>query len=465
MPKPLPGRYNLRSLQIFSENSSLDLMGNQQEINFYESIWSPTITGYIAVIDWENLISSPNGGDFFILGNEVIEIELELPKYYYQDENDNWVEGDPNLVRFLGRITEIRNRKLMNDRSQNYEIHFSSEELILDRNSPFSESFRSAKISDIVNKILDKLNPLSGKYIEPTKYLYDIIIPYWSPLRAINWLTSRAIPEKSDYSPPMLFFQDLYTYDVITTTEEVQNNTTLIDFKGEVSSKFNFCSLDYLLSFSPRKTLYNRPSNNDDPGTDQAAIEKYMSFNNVINYNVVSSFDTIDNLNTGLFTSRLVSHDITNKTWEYTDFNYDKTFKLFKHTEKKTPGKFYHGVPDINNKNFSDPSYVHSYYMMTPTGTFENKNHLSEISSKRSSRLKSLNYFKIHAKLFGDGILENGDIVKFEIPSAEKNAQLGYYEKFYSGNFIITAQHHRFIGQEYTVDVELSKESLSGEAI
>ena len=61
-------------------------------------------------------------------------------------------------------------------------------------------------------------------------------------------------------------------------------------------------------------------------------------------------------------------------------------------------------------------------------------------------------------------MLEVGDVVEFKIPSPEKNAELGYYERFYSGNYLITATHHRFNGMEYTTDFELSKESLSEEA-
>ena len=465
MPKPLPGRYNLREFQIINNNKALNVLGSAiQEINFYESIFSPTVTGYVVITDVENFISSPNGEGFYILGNEIIAFEFELAKYYIQDENGKFSEGLPNIIRFIGRITEVRERNLINDRSQNYEIHFSSEELILDRNIPFSQSYSGMKISDILNNVLDKLSPLSGRYIEPTKYLYDIIIPYWSPLRAINWLTSRAIPERSDHNPPMLFFQSFYTYDVISTAEEVSDNKNLIDFQGEVSSKFYFCSLDWLTSFPPRKTLYNRPANTDDPGQSQDKIRKYMSFGNVLNYNIVQSCDTIQSTNSGLFTSKLVTHDIVLKQWRTPTFNYDASFSSFKHTEKRSPGKLFHGVTDILKKNFSDPTYSNSYLMMASTGTPESPNHLSEISSVRSSRFQSLNYFKIHAKIWGDGVLEVGDVIKFEIPSPEKDAEKGYYEKFYSGNYLITAMHHRFNGMEYTVDLELSKESLSEEA-
>ena len=465
MPKPLPGRYNLRTLQIINNNKTLDVLGSFiQEINFYESIYSPTVTGSLVLTDVENFISSPNGEGFYILGNEIIIFEFELAKYYIQDEDGKWSEGLPNLVRFVGRITEVKNRGLINDRSQNYELLFTSEELILDRNLPFSQSYSGMKISDMVNKVLDKLAPLSGRFIQPTKYLYDIIIPYWSPIRAINWLTSRAIPERSDHHPPMLFFQSFYTYDVISNAEEISDNKNLVDFTGEVSSKFYFCSLDWLTSFPPRKTLFNRPSNIDDPGTSQDAIEKYMSFNNVINYNIDTSFDTIQNTNVGMYTSRLISHDIKTKKWGYSDFTYDSSFPVYKHVEKRTPGKLFHGVTDILGNNFSDPKYVNSFLMMAGTGTPESPNHLTEISSGRASRLQSLNYFKIHAKVFGDGLLEVGDVIKFQIPSPEKDAERGYYEKFYSGNYLISAIHHRFNGIEYTLDLELCKESLSEEA-
>ena len=103
--------------------------------------------------------------------------------------------------------------------------------------------------------------------------------------------------------------------------------------------------------------------------------------------------------------------------------------------------------------------------MMSATGTPESPNHLTEISSKKASRLQSLNNFKLNIKCFGDGLLEAGDVVKFEMPSPEKAAESGAKDKFYSGNYLVTSIHHRFYTTEYTIDLECVKETLATEPL
>jgi len=59
MPKPLPGRYNINKVTLRNDNTFVDInKGIIREMNFYESIYSPTITGFLVLTETVNLTSS-----------------------------------------------------------------------------------------------------------------------------------------------------------------------------------------------------------------------------------------------------------------------------------------------------------------------------------------------------------------------------------------------------------------------
>jgi hypothetical protein len=456
----LPGNFELKALALITDigEGYIDLIPRMwTQIHIFESILTPTITGYVSLTDHENIISGVNNA-LPIMGNELIYMEFKLPDYYVEDENGKMSEKPKeNLIRFIGRVTDIKNKEIINDRSHNYEIHFSSEELILDRNIRISRSFKGKTISSIAKSVFDVFNSICKSEFEATAGTYDIIIPNWNPLKTLNWLASRGIPLGYP-APPMLFFQTLYTDDVPNTEQEIVDNNSLVSFKGEVGSKYWFTSLDYLLSYSPRKTFFFIPSKQLIAPVTQEQKRNYMYFSNVLNYRVIHSFDTLEANTTGLYNSTLITHDITTKSWSRNTFNYDDTFDNLNHTEKETPGKFFSGTKDILNKTFT--SYKDSLYMMSSTGTPESPNNLSKISSFRNSRLSSLNNYKLELLVPGDGLVEAGDIINFKIPSPERGAEKGLYDVYYSGNYLVSAIRHIFSNKEYRIQMECVKESL-----
>ena len=96
---------------------------------------------------------------------------------------------------------------------------------------------------------------------------------------------------------------------------------------------------------------------------------------------------------------------------------------------------------------------------MTSIGTNESPNGLDKVSLSRMNRLQSLNNYKIRIVLPGDGILESGDIINFELPSPEPDGEKSF-DKYYSGNYLITAIRHTFSKNDYKITLECARDSL-----
>lgn len=451
----LPGNYQIKTLQLRSDigYKIVDLIPLYTEINIFESIYSSCVTGYITISDALNIISGSENA-LPIMGNEIIYMELELPAYFYEESEGKWSKPIDNFVNFIGRITDIKNRSLdSSERTQSYELHFSSDELVIDRNYKISKSYKNKSIWEMAKNIFDELKPVCTTLYEKTLYNYSFIIPNWHPIKAINWLASRSI--SAEYNTSSYFFFQTFYSDGETDTESQNFH---LDYKDKLWQKYWFVSLDYLLKWEPRKTIFFVPSNQMKPNINNP--KSYMMFSNALNYKIVHSFDILESNYFGLFNSKVISHDITKKQWKENKYSYDDSFSNFNHTNKDKTGKLFDGVVNYENQRFSD--YTDSLHIYIPTGSYEAPNRLNNIISENMSRIQSLNFFKLQIIIPGDGLIESGDIINFKYPSPEEDGQ-NKYDRFYDGNYLVTAIRHKF-STDYSMTLECSKESLKIDA-
>ncbi len=452
--------YKLNNLLLLSETGNLDIRNIFTDINIFESIFTPTISGYIEIVDATNIISGTKS--LPLLGNEQIYIDLEVPQHKYYGQSDpiknsqtssnDWIDNK-KYINFVGRVIDIRNRAMIRERSQIYEIHFVSEEAVLDKNMKISKSYKNKTIDYIVESIVKDFGTNATYEIEKTSGVTNVVIPNWNPIQTINWLASRSISMTYN-TPTYFFFQTLYN-DGPTSSDRISYNRS--KFNKDFTSKFWFLSLDDMLAYDARKTIFYRPGNLPEqlPNFISPALANY-AYSNSSNYEITNAFNTLLNNSNGLYNSTLITHNITYKEWKKIPYNYKDQFDKFNHLANN---QIYSGVQDVKGRRFDDQEYKESKVIFSTTGTKENPNHLEKISSPRLSRLASLSYFRIRLELPGDCTLESGDIVSFEMPSPEAGGE-DKFDKYYRGNFLITAIRHSINRNRYNITMECSKESL-----
>jgi hypothetical protein len=448
--KLYPGKYVLRQVGLGSSEGrkGIDITPQTNEVNFFESILSPSVTGYVSVVDNFNYISGVNYS-LPIMGNEVIYIEIELPPYYIQKDDGSWTQEIPNVIHFIGRVTDIKNKILQSsDKTLAYDIHFATDELVMDRSMRISKSFPQSKYSDVVSNILSGMNTPSIVEVEPTLNTFNTVIPNWNPFRAINWAAARSISQQYNTSC-FFFWQTLYSDDPLPASG--------------INTKYYFWSLDKMIDIwegDVRKTVFFRPTGTQAQIAKRQDPGSYMSFSTALNYQVVHSFDTLENLDLGFFNSTLITHDITKKKYEKYIYNYETEFPKYRHLDS---GKIFTGVSDDNNKVFTD--YTNSRILMSSAGTSESPNLLQYVTQSRINRMQSLNTFKLNLTIPGDGLIQSGDLINFRLPSPETGQAQNRYDEFYEGKYIVSAIRHSFSrhGAEYRMHMECSKESLKNE--
>lgn len=444
------GNYSIKQLTIIGERTSVNLSAMFTEINIFESIYSASLTGWVTVNDALNLIS---GSDPLpVMGNETIIIEVSVGEHVSQQSIvlKKTVAPKIKTIVFVGRVIDVKNRTMINERAQSYEIHFVTEEFVLDRNIRISQSFINLPIHEIVEKVFSQFGIPDTYEFEKTVGITNVVIPNWTPLKTINWLASRAISETYN-TPTFFFFQTLYN-DGPTSGD--RSSYTKSRYYKDTSNKFWLLSLDDLLAYDARKKIYFRPGN-ISIDTPELAYE----YANAYNYEVVNSFNTLTNNVNGLYNSTLISHDITTKTWKKTVFNYDDSFDKLYHLETN---KIFPGVTDSKKNRFNSKNYKESLIIYNPTGTLENPNFTENISSIRSHRLASLDLFRVRITLPGDCTLESGDVVYFELPSPEPRGE-NKMDTYYTGNLLITHIRHTITKVDYRITLECCKETIAAE--
>jgi hypothetical protein len=434
-----PGKYNLKSLTLITEKGqTVNIKDIFVEMTLEESIYQSAIFGSVLVADSNNLISGSLA--LPIMGNEVIIVQLDLPDWYPATyEEDPSADSDAfiprtNSILYIGRVTSVKKREPINDKSQSYIIDFCSEELVRSENKKISKSYKGTP-SQIAQKIfLEEVgteNPDS--FFEATTNQIRVVVPTWTPFRTINWLASRSISEVAQ-SPTFFFYQSLYSE---------------LSYDNSITSRFWFRSLDDMLSNKPLKTLYYGLANvkADDPSKN-LRIESLE---------IKQDFDSITNISNGLFANKLITHDVVKKQWAFSDYNYYLSFPSMNHNDG---GKLYRGDIDREGKKFTD--YPESTIYMHSVGTPEAPNYIGAISNRRSSQMASLDSMVLNMLIPGDGIIYPGSKIKFSYKSFEFTTRVNneINDTFYDGDYLVTGIKHQFISEKYRMTLTCSKESL-----
>ena len=400
--------YKISTLTIVaSDGNSIDVRNIMIELDIYEDIFSPTMTGSLVVSDAGDIISS-----FGMHGNEYLLLEVDKPSL-----------NKP--IKKIFRIYKIANRDFNTASLQSYTLHFCSEELILSTQSLVSKSYKGLTIDKMVMDILKnrlKVNPdkLKDGIFSTTTGNFNLIVPRMQPLEAIEWLVPRAYNQNEN----LFFFY-------------------------ENRDGFNFTSYENLIK-NPSYAKYSR----------SVVLEREPSKNfNSINYiNVAQDFDIIKSMRFGAYTSTLLSLDLVNrkfssKTYGYKDLN-DKAL-----LNKQAP------INNLKNRlGFSaldSHSSMIKYVATSDSDTTSNPANIQNWMPQTSSRLAQINTFKVIITIPGDVLMKVGNIVDLIIPKMQIQEKKVVNDELRTGRYLVSSVHHKFIGDIMTTIIELLSDSVN----
>ena len=258
-------------------------------LNLSESINENTVSGSITLID--------NSGkmEFWpIVGEEKLELQAMTKGIVITQSN---ATRKSDYIENTFRVTSITDIQRIKERAIQFTLNFVTEEAILNLKKRVQKSYNSTIFSMVQNIFGDYLvedmaatgERFSSYHIEDTVGTHNIAIPNMTPFQALNFLASRAVsydyPNSSSY-----FFYETFT------------------------DGFYFESLDKLMAQPVKATYVYAPQNvGESPGLNVYIAE---------NPEIISAFDIISNADSGMYSSRLIAHDMVRMKYSILDYNY-----------------------------------------------------------------------------------------------------------------------------------------------
>ena len=435
-----PGAFELSDVILISYQSfdgsgtpkRLSIRSLVQEFSIYESIDGKFLSGDMTLLDGTNAIQT-----LPITGFERVEFFFRTPG---TDKGFDFSvkTGHPMFVYSL------KNRSGVNPRSQIYTLKFVSTEAIRNHQTRISQAF-TGQIDQMVTDICyNYLKTKKDLMVEDTKSNHKFVMPRLKPTKAIEQLRKNARSLHYENSG-FLFYE----------------NGDGFNFK---SYEGLFCKKDG--SPRPVKAHYS-------PKIKNIGEDPVYALQSVENFTILQQFDTLNNTANGVYASRLITHDLYNKTFEELDFDYNKEYGKQNHLEQDANGgkRSDNGIlPFFNYDNgdtFGNKSEGKIYYQ-SETKKIHNTHELPEskdILQKRISQHIATNSLIIEITAPGTTELRVGDIVNFTLPKYAPFSKEDPKDndKYLSGRYLINAARHHVstLNKRHTLALELIKDSFN----
>ena len=447
------GDFELEVLDLVTvAGMRIDLTASCMGITIFEDIFSLALTGTIAISDAFNL---PSHGP--ILGQEYLYLKIRTPSF--PSVETTAIDFSENV--FL--VHSISTRTQITEGVQGYVLSFASQELIKNQRLKVTQSL-TGSWSDLVEQMLrgnKYLNTTKNVLVEKTAGVKRFVAPNIRPLDVVVLATKQAVAQKKG-EPTFLFYE---TFD-----------------------GFNFRSLASLYNKLPSFLFKTVQAGSNPPAGRKMDIAKQME--TILDYSIVNNNDTITGYRGGMYGSKLITHDIINKTYRSNKYNYHDNFISEPHivsgtTAERTEYPFvselyvnqegrvsdFHGrtfvMPETNSSSDSDKDAQH--VTTANTSPFNSYNPQRWVQRRNSQMLQLENAFNINLKVHGNTMVRVGNIVTVKIPYVQASSikKDEPFDKFYNGPFLIKRIRHDFAMTQsppkHIMSMNLVKDSLEEE--
>jgi len=427
-----PGTYNIDKIEI-KDN---DIKWMMIELNIYEDLLSPCITGDITIVDTFNLLAN-------VPFEEGDQINISL-RCNSDDKMQATVDG--GKIEGMFEIIKIMNRIKVKDNQQTYTLKFASAGWSTNVRTRISRSYIQQPYSEIVKDIFyskfvspaglrGNLKPKELK-VEDTSGSFNVIIPRWKPLTCFSWLAGRS---RNKYACNWLFWEDKekFHYESVESlmkNESVATYTVSVKNREKVSEQDYFTVSDY----------------------------EYIDTGEILYYGL-----------NGVFGNRLLIHDILNKKqFDYfpvgqesdnfiikDEYDYQEMFENLSHTGDGDPLVDSEITDSFsNNPGNARLMVINKHFKQwDETTDFEYDRWLRQ----RIAQKQIIKYLKIRVWAVGNFTRKVGDIITFNIPSPEAYNSSDKDDPRLKGDYLITALRHKFDNNKHIIVMELIKDCIA----
>lgn len=396
-------------LLVGSTGTSIDLREVIYELNLSEDLFSNTMSGSLVVNDTANLINR-----LPIVGMEFLLVTLSKP-------------STPWKIQKVFRVYKLTDRHKSSNASENYILHFCSEESVLSGAIRISKSYKGRTVTEIVKDICTTFLKVDEKKLPSSSLMdtqgsFDVVVPYWTPLYTINWVSRFA--KASQYPGcTFVFYED--------------------------SEGFRFTSIEALTQQEPVQVLNFTPMLIHDEKTIKPdAVIRHEA---VSEYALVNTPDMLQSYGTGTYAGKLT---VVDPFSQRINVHTTSGTTLFNRTKHLNPYPYFQLNEDRTKQ---DVTKHYDSFFRVHGNKFKPENWVLQ----RNAYLAGLHGFQIKVEMPGNTILKAGRVVTLNMPSGSiATREEKPMDELYSGNYLITAVRHKIDRTKYICTLELSKDSV-----
>lgn len=400
-------------LTSIASDKRFNIINQVVGIQIYEDLFSPFISGNLILKESLDLLNF-----LPITGQEWLELHIKTPSL-----------DDKKHIKGKFFIYKISDRDYVAERNVVYKLHFISEYGLKDAATIISKGYKG-RISEIAKEILtDWVTEDNIGSIEDTKNNTKYVSNFWNPSKNLNFLCNNAVNMKD--SPTYLMFQN--------------------------RDGFNFLSLHKMYTQDPIREFNFNLKGRDVTQNGQALRNLENDYSRITSIELPDSFDNVQKMTQGAFSSTLHSYDIVSKEYKVDKFQYRDKFDDRQHLNK------YPLTPKKMEEYFNPKSHIMTDFrhfgVFTGYGDVSNYRSMQE----RISSLIQSEGISVRVLVPGRTDYTVGQKVNLEImkpnPIDKEDSKEEQLDNTFSGNYIIAAINHKIDRERHECSMELVKDS------
>jgi hypothetical protein len=421
-------QFKINEIVIVTKSGNIDISKIYEEINIFDSLLMPVMSGKILIKDSIGL-----SGKLLFDGSESILIDI------VKDPNTDIANFKKSF-----RIYKQSDRTNDNLNSEFYILYFVSDELMYSDQQKINQSYENTYTEIIKRIMVDYLklpsNQLGGSY-DDTVGIRKLVVPNLRPLEAIEWCAKRAVDKNN--SPNFLFYQNITGY--------------------------NFTSLSNLLTKPIILNLKFEPKNTNE----REAIQEISSARSM---EVISQTDNLKKTRSGVNAGKFIGFDpmtrsIATKQIGYADHyntvkhgNQNPNFTVTTNRDGTRNDEMYNSKKTVST--FSTARKLSKYIQKYDPTSVSKEDNIEDYLFQRKAILENLMERRIRFTMPGNFQLSSGFNVNCIIPNiAKKDAGTDNEDLSMTGKYLIVASRHIIGYEKHETIIEVATTSTANDFI
>jgi len=419
-------QFHINELVLVTKGGNIDISAIYEELNIFDSLLSPVMTGNILIKDANGLSTK-----LIFDGSESLLIDIA------KDKNSD-------IARFKKAFRIYKQSDRSNDTQtmETFVLEFVSDELMYSDQQKINQSY-DLTYTQIVEKILLDYLKISknntGGVFDVSYGIRSIAIPNLRPFDAIEWCAKRAVDSKQ--APNFMFYQNLLGYNFVSLSN-LLTKPEILDIKFEAK---------------------NLTGNN--PISEMGGARSLE---------VVAQTDGMEKARSGVNAGKFVGFDPTTGTVAKKNISFGDVFSSMKHANESPNIS---AVPNRDGKDstemfdskqtvsfFSAAKQFSSYIKEKVPTTLSKQDNTETYLFQRKAILSNLMSKRVKLTMPGNFTLTSGFNVNVEAPNFGKKEKGGgdsNEDQSLSGKYLIIATRHIIGYDKHETIIEVATTSSS----